>query len=111
MARTPLWRRFAVPGVALVVLSGLGIWALSGTGGNVIRVPLAQLTIGSVTRGPFEDYIAVRGAVAPLVTAHLTTDQGGTVRQVLVEDGAMVKAGQPLIVLSNPALQLQVAAQ
>ena len=111
MARTPLWRRFAVPGVALVVLSGLGIWAVSGTGGNVIRVPLAQLTIGSVTRGPFEDYIAVRGAVAPLVTAHLTTDQGGTVRQVLVEDGAMVKAGQPLIVLSNPALQLQVAAQ
>jgi HlyD family secretion protein len=33
------------------------------------------------------------------------------VKQVLVEDGAMVKAGQPLVILSNPALQLQVASQ
>jgi HlyD family secretion protein len=33
------------------------------------------------------------------------------VEQVLLEDGAMVKDGQPLIILSNPALQLQVAAQ
>jgi len=64
-----------------------------------------------VREGPFEDYIAVRGAVAPFLTAYLTTDQGGTVKQVLIEDGAMVKAGQPLIILSNPALQLQVAAQ
>ena len=76
-----------------------------------IACPSNQLTIGTVTEGPFEDYIAVRGAVAPLITAYLTTDQGGTVKQVLVEDGAMVKSGQPLIVLSNPALQLQVAAQ
>src|SRR6185312_16252673 len=67
---------------------------------------LNQLTIGTVTEGPFEDYIAVRGAVAPFLTAYLTTDQGGTVKQVLVEDGAKVKAGQPLVVLSNPAQQL-----
>ena len=49
--------------------------------------------------------------MAPLIIDYLTTDQGGTVKQVLVEDGAMVKRGQKLIVLSNPALQLQVAAQ
>jgi HlyD family secretion protein len=82
-----------------------------GTGGKVYRAPIDQLTIATVRQGPFEDYIAVRGAVAPFTTAYLTTDQGGTVKQVLVEDGAMVKRGQPLIVLSNPALQLQVAAQ
>ena len=49
--------------------------------------------------------------MAPLIIDYLTTDQGGTVKQVLVEDGAMVKRGQKLIILSNPALQLQVAAQ
>ena len=32
-------------------------------------------------------------------------------KQVLVEDGTVVKRGQPLVILSNPALQLQVAAQ
>jgi HlyD family secretion protein len=82
-----------------------------GTRGNVYRVPVNRLTIGTVTEGPFEDYIAVRGTVAPFIIDYLTTDQGGTVKQVLVEDGARVKYGQKLIVLSNPALQLQVAAQ
>jgi len=33
------------------------------------------------------------------------------VKQIQVEHGARVKSGQPMIVLSNPALQLQVAAQ
>ena len=50
-----------------------------------------RLTIGTVSQGPFEDYIAVRGAVAPFITDYLTTDQGGTVTQVLVEDGASVR--------------------
>jgi HlyD family secretion protein len=111
IARKPLWRRYALAGLAVVAAGGGAAWLLMGTGGKVYRAPIDQLTIATVRQGPFEDYIAVRGAVAPFTTAYLTTDQGGTVKQVLVEDGAMVKRGQPLIVLSNPALQLQVAAQ
>src|SRR3569833_4346147 len=111
IARKPLWQRYWKV-AAIVVVAGAGAaWLLAGKGGNVYRAPMNQLTIGTVTEGPFEDYIAVRGAVAPYLTAYLTTDQGGTVKQVLVEDGAKVKAGQPLVVLSNPALELQVAAQ
>jgi HlyD family secretion protein len=111
IAQRPLWKRYwKHAAVALVAIAGAA-WLLAGKGGNVYRAPINQLTIGTVSEGRFEDYIAVRGAVAPFITAYLTTDQGGTVKQVLVEDGAMVKAGQPLIILSNPALQLQVAAQ
>ena len=111
IARKPVWRRYAPVAIAILAAAGIASWLLVGTGGNVYRVPVNRLTIGTVTQGPFEDYIAVRGTVAPYTTAYLTTDQGGTVKQVLVEDGAMVKGGQPLIILSNPALQLQVAAQ
>ena len=93
----------------LLVLAGA--WALKGHAGRVYRVPRDQLTVATVERGVFEDFIPVRATVTPYVTAYLTTDQGGTVRQVLVEDGARVTAGQALIILSNPALQLQVAAQ
>jgi HlyD family secretion protein len=109
--RKPGWRRYGPLAIGLVAIIGAAAWLLMGSGGNVYRAPYSQLTIATVTQGPFEDYIAVRGAVAPYTTAYLTTDQGGTVKQVLVEDGAMVKAGQPLVILSNPALQLQVAAQ
>lgn len=90
---------------------GIAIWLLRGASISTYRVPADQLTIGTVTRGKFEDYIAVRATVAPLTTNYLTTEQGGVVRQVLAEDGATVKAGQPLIVLSNAALSLQVTSR
>ena len=111
IARKPLWRRYGVLVVTVLVLGAGAAWLLTRGGGNVYRAPISQLTIGTVHEGPFEDYIAVRGAVAPLVTAYLTTEQGGTVKQLLAEDGATVKQGQPLIVLSNPALELQTASQ
>jgi len=111
IARKPLWRRYGLA-VVVVLAAGAGAaWLLTRGGGNVYRAPLSQLTIGTVHQGPFEDYIAVRGAVAPLLIAYLTTEQGGTVKQLLAEDGAMVKQGQPLIILSNPALELQTATQ
>jgi HlyD family secretion protein len=110
VAPPPAWRRLAIP-VGVVVLLAVGAGALIGTRETVYRAPLDRLTIATAEEGVFEDFIPVRASVAPYLTAYLTTDQGGTVRQVLVEDGATVKSGQALIVLSNPALQLQVAAQ
>ena len=108
--RSRFWRLGAYAVVTLLVIAGAA-WLYMSGGGNFVRVPLNHLTIATVTEGPFEDYVAVRGKIAPFVIAHLTTDQGGTVKQVLVDDGDIVKKGQPLIVLSNPALQLQVASQ
>ena len=111
ITRKPLWRRYGPYAAGAVLVVGIAAWFLAGTGAHVYRVPIDRLTIGTVSEGPFDDFIAVRGAVAPFITNYLTTDQGGTVKQVLVEDGALVKRGQPLIILSNPALQLQVASQ
>jgi HlyD family secretion protein len=112
LARRHAWRRFVPYALlGLVALGALSWLLLEKAKGHVYRLPLNRVSIATVTAGPFEDYIAVRGTVAPLIIDYLTTDQGGTVKQVLVEDGAMVKSGQKLIILSNPALQLQVAAQ
>ena len=109
--RKPAWRRYGPYAAGGALIAGIAAWLLSGMGGHVYRIPIDRLTIATATEGPFEDFVAVRGTVAPLITNYLTTDQGGAVKQVLVEDGATVKRGQPLIILSNPALQLQVASQ
>jgi len=111
IAPPPAWRRLAIPVGVVILLLAVGAGVLISPRGRVYRVPLDRLTIATAQEGLFEDFIPVRATVAPYLTAYLTTDQGGTVRQVLVEDGATVKSGQALIVLSNPALQLQVAAQ
>ncbi len=112
VARKRAWRRFVPYAVIATAAHGGVAWlSLQQSKGHLYRLPVNRVTIASVIAGPFEDYIAVRGTVAPLIIDYLTTDQGGTVKQVLVEDGATVKRGQKLIILSNPALQLQVAAQ
>lgn len=111
LPQIPRWRRYAPYGLGGAIIIALSVWLLAGTGGSVYRVPIDRLTIATVTAGPFEDFIAVRGNVAPSVTDYLTTAEGGSVRQKLVEDGAVVAAGQPLVVLSNTALELQVAAR
>jgi HlyD family secretion protein len=111
IARPPAWRRYAPYGAAAALVIGAATWLLHGIGISTYRVPADQLTLGTVTRGKFEDYIAVRATVAPFTTFYLTTEQGGIVKQVLAEDGATVKAGQPLIALSNTALRLQVASR
>lgn len=111
LAPAPWWRRYAPHAIVGVVAVAIAIWLLASARDRVYRIPLDHVTIATVTRGPFEDYIAVRGAAAPFATHYLTAEQGGVVKQVLVEDGATVKAHQPLMVLSNAALQLQVASR
>jgi HlyD family secretion protein len=111
LVRAPAWRRFVPYGIGAILLLGVFVWLLAGANRHVYRVPIDRLTFGEVTQGPFEDFIAVRSTAAPFTTHYLTADQGGTVKEVLAEDGTTVKAGQPLIILVNTALQLQVASR
>lgn len=111
IVRPPAWRHYAPYGIGALLLLGVIVWLLAGANRHVYRVPIDRLTLGEVTQGPFEDFIAVRSNAAPFTTHYLTADQGGTVKEVLAEDGTTVKAGQPLIILANTALQLQVASR
>lgn len=111
LVRPLLWRRYTLFAALGILVIGGGIYFLAGVHNHVYRVDLDRVTLGTVTQGPFEDFIAVRATAAPFTTHYLTADQGGTVKQVLAEDGATVKAGQPLILLTNAALQLQVASR
>jgi HlyD family secretion protein len=67
-----------------------------------------RLVISTVTPGSFHDYIPITGNVQPRETVFLDAIDGGQVLQLLVEEGAAVSAGQPLVRLNNTNLQLQV---
>jgi HlyD family secretion protein len=70
-----------------------------------------RLSISTVQQGIFEDFLPLRGRVAPLVTVYLDAVEGGRVEQIAVEDGAAVTKGQLLAVLSNADLQLSTLAR
>jgi HlyD family secretion protein len=61
--------------------------------------------------GEFDDYIPVRGQVAPLKTVFLDAIEGGRVEAIHVEDGEQVELGQLIVELSNTQLQLDVIAR
>ncbi len=70
-----------------------------------------RIRTAEVSNGVFEDFIPLRASVAPERTVYLDAIEGGRVEAILVEDGAHVEAGQPLIELSNTSLQLDVIAR
>ncbi len=78
---------------------------------NSQTVESSRITVSTVERGRFDDFLPLRARVEPLVTVYLDAVEGGRVEQVLVEDGAMVQQGQLLAVLSNSDLQLNLLAR
>jgi len=70
-----------------------------------------RIRTAEVFNGMYEDYIPLRASVEPEKTVYLDAIEGGRVEAVLVEEGAFVEQGQPLIDLSNTSLQLDVIAR
>jgi HlyD family secretion protein len=96
--------------LALVVLVAgyLAYEIFIGSAGRSLEVRESRIQISEVTSGTFEDFIPVRGRVTPAQTVYLDAIEGGRVEQILVEDGAMLKAGDLIVKLSNAQLQLNV---
>ncbi|HNS16391.1 MAG TPA: HlyD family efflux transporter periplasmic adaptor subunit [Bacteroidales bacterium] len=65
-----------------------------------------QLSIVSVLRDKFQEFIPVDGIVYPKSTVYIDAVQGGVVEEVFVEDGALLKKGDPILKLSNPNMEL-----
>ncbi len=70
-----------------------------------------RIRTAEVSIGVYEDFIPLRAAVEPERTVYLDAIEGGRVDAILVEEGAFVEEGQPLIDLSNTSLQLDVIAR
>jgi HlyD family secretion protein len=104
------WRhRRAVALAVAVATGGLAIAAswLAPTGRS-LRVGEDRLTIATVSRAAYADFIPLRGRVVPLETIYLDAIEGGRVERVLVQPGDFVSAGQALVELSNTELELTV---
>lgn len=87
--------------IAIVVL-------LATTSADSMKVDRSSLTTATVEKGRFNDYTRVSGSVQPLVSVQLSPHEGGIVQEILIEEGSNVKAGEPILILSNDNLDLQI---
>ncbi len=84
------------------------IYLIARPNAKTLRVDKDTLTVSTATRGEFNDYIRVSGRVQPMTTIQLSPQEGGMVQAILIEEGSTVKAGDPILVLSNDNLDLQI---
>jgi HlyD family secretion protein len=101
-------RRWAIAiGALLTVAVAAAVYVRLGLTRSVV-VNANRLVISSVKADVFDEYVPATARVAPRTIAYLDAVEGGQVAEVLVEEGALVHQGQPLVRLKNTNLQLEV---
>lgn len=99
------------------IIGGITILALivfviiSSTGGSKLNVEKERISINSAIQGVFQENIPVNGIVLPITTIYLDALEGGRVEEKFVEDGAIMKKGDPILRLSNTDLELSLVNQ
>ncbi|HEY4287152.1 MAG TPA: HlyD family efflux transporter periplasmic adaptor subunit [Puia sp.] len=70
---------------------------------------MERITVSEVTKAPFQESIPQNGTVLPLTTIYLVTQDGGRVEKKYVEDGAILKTGDPILKMNNTELEMTLA--
>jgi len=76
-----------------------------------LKVEREKITISEVKRGVFQETIPQTGIVAPSRTVFLDAIEGGNIKKIVRESGAMVKAGDVILELTNLNRELTVLQQ
>ena len=101
-------RRYAWYVAAAAALAALLVWIVLGTTASTMTVDASDITISDVTRGKFDDYVRLNGQVLPIQVVQISPEEGGIVREKVVEEGTRVRKGDVILRLSNSNLDLQI---
>lgn len=101
----------------LTLAAILGIVSLAAasyyftSGKNRLNVDTERITISEVKLGAFQETIPVNGVVLPITSIYLDAVEGGRVEEKYVDDGVVMKKGEPILRLSNTDLELSLVNQ
>ncbi|MBP7460167.1 MAG: HlyD family efflux transporter periplasmic adaptor subunit [Candidatus Delongbacteria bacterium] len=94
--------------LVLIFLAGYGLVFIKQDGGAVMRVNADRLIIAEVRLEEFQESISLLGQVQSLRSVYLDLVQGGIVEERYVEEGTILKTGDPIVRLSNTQLLLDI---
>ncbi|MBY0480297.1 MAG: HlyD family efflux transporter periplasmic adaptor subunit [Chitinophagaceae bacterium] len=104
-------KRILTIGLVALVLALIAASIYFTSGKSKLNVDTERITISEVKKGPYKDAIPVNGVILPISSIYLDATEGGRVEEKYVEDGAIMKKGQPILKLSNTNLQLSLVNQ
>lgn len=95
-----------------VLLVTLVIYQLGfGDRRSKLKIDKEKITISTVSRGVFQEFIPNTGTVEPSRTVYLDAIEGGNIKRMVAESGAMLKKGDVIMELTNLNRELSVLQQ
>ncbi|MFO0506794.1 MAG: efflux RND transporter periplasmic adaptor subunit [Chryseotalea sp.] len=95
-----------------VLLVTLVIYQLGfGDRRSKLKIDKEKITISTVSRGVFQEFIPNTGTVEPIRTDYLDAIEGGNIKRMVAESGAMLKKGDVIMELTNLNRELSVLQQ
>ena len=105
-------RRYRYPILAGVAFSLFLLFVLTQlSGGKKQRIDKEKVIIGNVTEDHFLDYVDAEGIVQPILTIRLNTLETGIVKEIVAEEGSMMKRDELILTLQNPELERVIEEQ
>ncbi len=106
--KTILKRKYTGIAAGILIVTAVILFFIFRNTSSSMSVETNRLTIATVTKGEFSDYIRIVGQVMPTHIIYMDAIEGGRVEERLREEGAMVKAGEVILRLSNPLLNIGI---
>jgi HlyD family secretion protein len=104
-----IWTPQRIGLLALILaFAGFSVYALAfADNRSRLNVDREKMTISTVEKGVFDEFIIVTGVVQPLKTYQLDAIEGGYVAEKYLDGGAHVKSGDLILKLENQRLTLE----
>ena len=94
------------------VLIALIVYALVlQLGPRTLKVEIDDAQIAMAEEGEFLEYMDVNGVVCPATSMRVNAKEGGAVEQICCHNGDVLKRGDTILVLSNPKVLEEIAAE
>lgn len=103
--KKPWYRRYLYHIAGGTTLAALVIYAtVMSLEPHKMKLSDTKEVLATARVDDFTEYIDVEGIVQPIMTVQVNTMEGGFVERIVAEDGAMLNAGDTILVLTNPEL-------
>ncbi len=106
-SKKKLYLLLAVP----LFLAGAYLLYAAATKKRTLSVNKSEITLKTVEKAYFEDFIVVQAKVEPLNSMLLNVVEGGSIKEIFAANGDFVTEGQPLARLYNPNTELNYMTQ
>ncbi len=89
--------------VLFIILIFFGFRSLNK---KIYKVSASRISVKKVVKEQFQDMILIEGDVEPINLVLVNTLEGGSVKEIFIEDGVLVEKGTALLQLNNPSATL-----